>query len=76
MTVRAGEILAAVKANRAKLDACPRHHFIERTPFGEPWVCTRCGGGMRAGDVLAYCAGYQAAGGDPARDVWAPWARQ
>lgn len=44
------EVLAEVKANSAKLDACPRHDFEPvpgaRVVFGQPdrYRCRQCGG--------------------------------
>ena len=66
------QIMADVQANRAKLEACPRHRFQETPTFGKDWVCEACSGHMPAGQALAYCSGFAAAGGDP-RAVWAPW---
>lgn len=73
MTIDVKAIFAEVQANHARLAGCPRHHFPAAAPFGKPWVCADCGGRMPAGDVLAYCDGFRAAGGDP-RAVWASWA--
>jgi len=66
------KVLADVLANRAKLEACPRHSFPEQSSFGKSWTCEQCGGRMQVDQVLAYCDGFAAAGGD-ARAVWAPW---
>jgi hypothetical protein len=66
------KVLADVRANRAKLEACPHHRFQETATFGKDWICEQCGGRMQVDQVLAYCDGFAAAGGD-ARAVWAPW---
>jgi hypothetical protein len=66
-------LLADIKANQAKLSACSVHRFPDEIAFGDHWVCERCGGHMQVGEALSYCRGYRAAGGDPQRDVWAPW---
>jgi len=67
-----GTIWREVQANTARLIACPRHRFPDRTEFGQRWTCAACGGLLDAGDVLAYCRGFKAAGGDP-RVIWAPF---
>lgn len=45
----ADSILAEVKANSAKLNACGYHNFVERPGqgdrvMGKRYVCTECGG--------------------------------
>lgn len=57
-----------VKANRAKLDACQKHHFNIGDPpyrFGAKFTCTNCGGEMDAVQAFRYCQGFKAAGGNP-----------
>ena len=57
-----------VKANRPKLDACPKHRFDVGDPpyrFGAKFTCTNCGGEMDAVQAFRYCQGFKAAGGDP-----------
>lgn len=65
-----------VKANRAKLDACPRHFFrCDLTPdeiraaFGQRLPCLRCEGTMLLTEINQYIRGYEAAGGN-ANDIW------
>ncbi|UAG58633.1 hypothetical protein Guyu_038 [Pseudomonas phage Guyu] len=61
-------IFEEIKANRAKLEACPKHHFNIGDPpykFGAKFTCTNCGGTMDAVQAFRYCQGYEAAGGDP-----------
>ena len=68
-----GEVLPLweqVKANRAKLDACPRHRFDSRpVKMGQKVVCLECGGETGLVDIGYYLKGYRAAGGNP-DDVW------
>lgn len=56
-----------IKANHAKLDACPRHDFgeIGEVTFGMKLTCKRCGGEMHAIRANDYARGYEAAGGNP-----------
>ena len=65
-----------VKANKARLDACPRHRF---TPvpvrLGDRFTCTACGGVVNLADLGNYVKGYRAAGGDP-NDIWPGWDRR
>lgn len=63
------EVLAAIKRNRERLEACKKHSFAypEDRPlqFGEKLTCTKCGGVMDAVQAFRYCEGFEAAGGDP-----------
>lgn len=66
------QIMADIRANRERLAGCRVHRFPCGTPdriMGKPWACEHCGGTMDATAVLAYCAGFAAAGGDP-QAVW------
>lgn len=60
-----------VKANAIALDSCPGPHtFPAGAPgLGNRWTCSKCGGKVDGAFVLAYCAGWQAAGADPAL-IW------
>ena len=60
-----------VKANAARLDACPRHRFepVGGVKLGEKLTCTTCGGTMGLVDIGNYIKGYVAAG-KSADDVW------
>lgn len=61
------ELFEQIKANRAKLDACPRHAFGELPPlaFGVKLTCQRCGGTLGAIEAAQYARGFEAAGGNP-----------
>jgi hypothetical protein len=74
VTIDTRKIWEEVKANRAKLDACPRHRFtggdtILGLRIGQKMTCTVCGGQMELTDVGQYIRGYEAAG-KPADDIW------
>lgn len=64
MTIDAKALLSEVRANIAKLDACPRHRFSGPVVFGKRSTCDHCGGTISNSDVHHYAAGYVAAGGD------------
>lgn len=71
MTIDSAALWAEVKANRDKIDACPKHRFdIGPPPYaiGCKFVCVNCGGRMDAVQAFRYCQGYKAAGGN-ANDV-------
>lgn len=60
-----------VRANRDKLDACPRHSFGANVPgieggvaamFGQKVKCVKCGGEMDLVALNYYVRGYEAAG--------------
>ncbi len=64
-----GAIMARIKANRDKLDACPRHLFppiVGSTNvaalFGKKIACTHCGGEIDMVAMNFYIRGYEAAG--------------
>uniref|UniRef100_A0AAU6VZW7 Chaperone protein DnaJ n=1 Tax=Pseudomonas phage Pavpe01 TaxID=3138545 RepID=A0AAU6VZW7_9VIRU len=61
-------MLAAIKENRRKLDACPRH-FLDIGPppyrIGQKVECKRCNGTMSLTDAAQYARGYLAAGRHP-----------
>lgn len=64
----AHELLEQIKANRVRLNNCPKHRFEIGEPpyrFGEKFTCCNCGGKMDAVYALEYVNGYAAAGGDP-----------
>lgn len=66
-------ILSEVRANRAKLDGCARHHWTyAKLVLGQPLICDNCGGTMQITDAGMYVKGYIAAGGN-AEDVWPGW---
>jgi hypothetical protein len=73
-----GRIMQDIRDNQAKLDGCKRHRF-PTTPvagqarFRQRYQCEHCAGEVDASAIMNYCAGYAAAGGDPA-DVWSPYA--
>jgi hypothetical protein len=53
-----------VKANSAKLEACPCHRFAGGpVQIGQRHLCLECGGEMAGSDLLWYIRGYEAAGG-------------
>jgi hypothetical protein len=54
------------KDDYARLRACPRHRFLP--VFSEQpkkYRCETCDGEANTEYVMAYCAGFRAAGGDP-----------
>lgn len=66
-----GSLLAKVKDNRDRLDACPRHLFPAMVPgieggvaamFGRKIECTRCKGQMDLVALNFYIRGYEASG--------------
>lgn len=62
-----------VKANSARLESCPRHHFTyAKVVVGRPVACDNCGGTMHLTDAGMYVRGYIAAGGNP-DDVFPGW---
>ncbi|AXC34286.1 hypothetical protein P7I17_gp32 [Escherichia phage Halfdan] len=61
-------LFAAIKENRRKLDACPRHLFDVGPPpyqLGQKVTCAICDGYMPVTDAAQYARGYMAAGGNP-----------
>lgn len=64
------EALRKIKANTARLNAC-RLHRIEAGDyqFGKKITCRECGGEIGGPELLYYCRGYAAAGGDPGK-IW------
>lgn len=54
-------IWAEVKANHARLDACPRHNFVQDKSgqMGSRWTCAACGGWVSASDALWYQRGLE-----------------
>lgn len=76
-----GGLLAKIKANRDKLDACPGHRFSGEIPgiaegsigmLGQKIECLRCKGGMDLVALNYYVRGYEAAGGN-GNDVLPGW---
>jgi hypothetical protein len=73
-----GRIMQEIMENQRKLDGCKRHRFpVEpiagQARFRQRYRCEHCSGEVEAVAIMNYCAGYAAAGGDPA-DVWSPYA--
>lgn len=67
------QIWEEVKANKARLDACPRHRFPGGSvKIGQKVICQACGGGMSLTDAGSYVRGYEAKGGS-ADDIWHGW---
>lgn len=63
-------LLAEIRANHAKLDACDVHRFApDSYKFGQKMTCLKCAGTMQATDVGHYIKGYEAAGGS-CDDIW------
>lgn len=60
------KLLADIRANNAKLNACSLHDFsIDATPerqIDKRWRCTRCGGEVFANSKTWYDKGIQHAG--------------
>lgn len=62
-----------IKANTAKLNACPRHAFgsvVGDRTLGvrsrhNKRTCQNCGGTMEDSAIVTYTRGYKAAGGNP-----------
>ena len=64
----AHELMEQIKANRVRLNNCPKHRFEVGEPpyrFGEKFTCCNCRGKMGAIYAFEYANGYAAAGGDP-----------
>ena len=69
---RVATIWEEVKANIARIDACPRHRFEgdrAAVKLGVRQVCLNCGGAMGIVDIGNYIKGFEAAGGS-ADAVW------
>lgn len=62
MSLTGKELMQAVKANHAKLDACPGHDFVQ-TPDSRPlrsrFACSRCGGTVDGVAWLWYQRGVE-----------------
>ena len=74
---RSRKLLADIRANQDKLNACPLHAFdlpIDSIRFGAKWTCKNCGGTMDGIAVLHYAQGYAAAGKDPS-DIAPGWGK-
>lgn len=70
MTERSQELLAEVRANRARLESCPgqRHDFVEHGPkrvLLQRYVCTRCKGEVDSHARYWFSIGLQAAASPP-----------
>lgn len=62
----AKEALLKIKANTARLNACPLHRIEAGDyKFGQKLTCRECGGQIDGPALLQYARGYAAAGGDP-----------
>lgn len=76
MSRTAMDLLREVRANTAKLDACPRHLLRPVPPHSShgrlELLCDHCGGRLRSMEAGQYVRGYVAAGGN-AEDVWPGW---
>lgn len=63
------EAFDKAQTNHKKLKSCARHKFTsvnsDSVVFNREHSCILCGGTMKERDVLIYCSGYAAAGGNP-----------
>lgn len=69
------DMLKAIRANRARLDACPKHRFeLSEPPYhiGQDATCVNCHGEMKLTQIDEYVRGYRAAGGNPC-DIVPNW---
>lgn len=69
------ELLEEIKANRAKMMACPQHRFDVGPPpyaFGARFRCLNCGGIIDGVHLQWYCEGWKAAGKD-ANEIVPGW---
>lgn len=71
MKIDAKALLAEVRANLDRLEACPRHQFdaVPAVLLSDKHACLRCGGTMDVVAIGQYARGYKAAGGNP-DDIW------
>lgn len=55
------QIIANVRANHAKLQACPRHYFVDtgRRRIGPLYECRNCGGEVNSEKVHWYELGLK-----------------
>lgn len=66
-------LLARIKENRRKLDACVKHAFGDvvgdrtggHSIMARLRTCNACGGEMEDQDIIIYAKGFKAAGGCP-----------
>jgi hypothetical protein len=66
MSIDAAALMAEVRENQRKLKNCPRHRFAGGPiKLGAKHTCLWCGGSISNSDLLSYCRGFAAAGGDP-----------
>lgn len=69
-------LLEELKANQARLDNCPRHHFPtwpnDGLVLAQKFDCSVCGGRIDALHAYAYTRGYVAAGGN-GNDIFPGW---
>lgn len=68
-------LLARIRANQDKLDACPKHLFdLGEPPYsiGQRHTCLNCGGVEKLTAIGDYVRGYIAAGGNP-NDIVPNW---
>lgn len=61
------ELWNEVRANRKKLNACPKHRFgsFVGTALRMKATCDNCGGTVPLSEAMIYADGYKAAGGNP-----------
>lgn len=72
---RSRDMLNAIRANRKRLDECPKHRFeIGEPPYrlGAKATCMHCHGEMELTSIDEYLRGYRAAGGNP-NDIVPGW---
>lgn len=65
----------AIKANRKRLNECPKHRFeIGEPPYRlmQKATCLHCHGEMELTTIDEYLRGYRAAGGNP-NDIVPGW---
>jgi hypothetical protein len=69
-------ILAEIRSNSEKLNACPRHHYDPpaELKLGMKLTCTVCGGTLGLTDIGQYIKGYMAHGGESS-DIWPGWGK-
>ena len=67
-------LIDQIKADLARKDACPLHHFKgdDVLVFGARHTCQTCGGEFRLSEIGLYLRGFAAAGGDVNR-IWPGW---
>lgn len=69
------DLWEAIKANRKRLDECPKHRFdLGEAPYriNQRATCLNCHGEMELNAINQYRLGYRAAGGNP-NDIVPGW---